>query len=277
MLTLRKRIVMAGANFDAIMLSSAIHSPNQDAMLTTNGFCGVFDGATPLTGEAGSMVSQFAQLALEKLRVYASSEITTAFRKAITELDLPRFSNISGAVAVLSEDPSSNDLVATALGDCFVVARSRRGQVTIVSDPRLEQLDDIAIQEMASYLARGMSPQEAWQKITTILVSHHNLRNTLSGYWIFGGNPASADHLQQAVFSDGIDSALVCSDGFMRLVKPFGVASSEAELLEMVKSQGLEQMLRQLRRSETKESSMLQFPRFNVSDDATAVLLTSSK
>ena len=65
---------------------------------------------------------------------------------------------------------------------------------------------------------------------------------------------------------------LLASDGFWRLVDPYGVLTADA-LMDAVVARGPAAVLADLRAIEAGDAACVRFPRLKVRDDATAVLL----
>jgi hypothetical protein len=67
-------------------------------------------------------------------------------------------------------------------------------------------------------------------------------------------------------------TGLLCTDGFAALCDQYG-RYSPADLVAAAKSQGLKALLAELRHVErTEDPDGLLYPRFKISDDATALL-----
>ncbi len=93
-------------------------------------------------------------------------------------------------------------------------------------------------------------------------------------YWIFADDPAAAEHVVMAsVPLDTVEEILICSDGFTRLIDPFEIVGDAESLLERARLQGLGALGAQLRSAEEAPRSFTEFPRLDISDDATAIRL----
>lgn len=268
-----RAVVLGGVSYAVTSVSSSALNKGQDALYLDHGFCGVADGATPLFGEPGSAVTDFAGAALRSLSQGRSLPVAESFRQAIVKLSLPQHTSTTCSIAILVEQPGRAPLEAAVLGDCAVVAATPDGSVTTTTDHRLAELDGGVIKLMSAQMDDGAAPEAAWASVREALRVNRLARNSPEGYWTFGDNPTAAEHLQRATFPQGVAAALICSDGFMRLLNPFRVAASEGDLLHMAEEYGLDHLVRELRSLEERDKSLREFPRLGISDDATAILL----
>lgn len=99
------------------------------------------------------------------------------------------------------------------------------------------------------------------------------MHNTPGGYWVFGVQPEAADHISYfRTAAEPGTLALIMTDGFYRLVAPYG-RYTDGELLEAASARGLGALLTELRELEASPSDDAEIGRFKTSDDATALLL----
>ena len=99
------------------------------------------------------------------------------------------------------------------------------------------------------------------------------IHNTPNGYWVFGVQPESAAHIvyQDCAAPPGT-KALVMTDGYYRLVSPYGKYTDE-QLIDAVIARGLGELMRELREMETSSDDDAKIGRFKTADDATALLI----
>lgn len=99
------------------------------------------------------------------------------------------------------------------------------------------------------------------------------IHNTPNGYWVFGVQAEAAAHIvyQDCAAPTGT-KALVMTDGFYRLVSPYGRYTDEG-LIDAVLARGLGELMRELRDMETSSADDAKIGRFKTSDDATALLI----
>ena len=95
--------------------------------------------------------------------------------------------------------------------------------------------------------------------------------NTPGGYWIFGTEPAAADHTDQITIAaaPGARFALA-SDGFLRLIEVFGVANAR-DFLAIDSSERFSEELERLRALECAPRTLADYPRIKAHDDVAFV------
>jgi hypothetical protein len=97
------------------------------------------------------------------------------------------------------------------------------------------------------------------------------LRNAPGGFWVAAADPAVAEHaLTGSCPLSSVESALLISDGASRLADLFGLASW-ADLAGIVRREGPEELIRQVRAVETADPDGVRWRRSKAFDDATVV------
>jgi hypothetical protein len=93
------------------------------------------------------------------------------------------------------------------------------------------------------------------------------------GVWTLGTAPDAADHIAVRRFTPALPATgLLCTDGFAALADSYGRYDVRT-FVEAAKERGLAALLAELRRIEREEDpDGRRFPRFKVSDDASALL-----
>jgi hypothetical protein len=90
---------------------------------------------------------------------------------------------------------------------------------------------------------------------------------------VFGVQPEAAAHIvHQSTDAPAGTRVLMMTDGFYRLVSPYG-RYSDAQLVEAASDIGLGALLSELRGMEASPEDDAKIGRFKTSDDATALLL----
>jgi hypothetical protein len=155
-------------------------------------------------------------------------------------------------------------LEGATLGDSIAIVRTPEGVVTVfgeASKPADEQKR--ALRVMA------MTPEDRLKWLQDVRAIH----NTPNGYWVFGVQPEAAAHIvYQTAEAPAGTNVLAMTDGFYRLVSPYG-RYTDAELIEAAVSRGLAELMRELRGMEASPEDDAKIGRFKTSDDATALLL----
>ena len=154
------------------------------------------------------------------------------------------------------------------LGDSSLLLAGRKGEATVVTDRRL---DDIGkrLRGPVDALPTG-SPEHAaalaeYRDVLT------GLRNRPGGFWIAGPDPQAAAHALTGTASlESLASVTLLSDGATRLVDRFELATWHDALAVLGRS-GPDVLIRQVREAEAGDSDGRRWPRGKVHDDATAL------
>jgi Protein phosphatase 2C len=155
-------------------------------------------------------------------------------------------------------------LEAATLGDSIAIVKSPDGAVTVFGEP-----GKAADEQDRAKTVMAMTPadQRKW------LQDVREIHNTPRGYWVFGVQPEAADHIvHQSCDAAAGTKALVMTDGFYRLVSPYGRYTDEG-LIDAVLDRGLGALMRELREMEASPADDAKIGRFKTSDDATALLV----
>jgi hypothetical protein len=150
------------------------------------------------------------------------------------------------------------------LGDTIAIIRDPSGKVTVFgesSKPAEEQ------SRAKQVLALTPDQRMKWLQDTRAI------HNTEKGYWIFGVQPEAAAHaVCQLADAPPGTRVLAMTDGFYRLVSPYGIYD-DAGLVEAVIAKGLGPLMQELRALEANPADDAKIGRFKTSDDATALLI----
>lgn len=121
----------------------------------------------------------------------------------------------------------------------------------------------------------GLSPEAVWEHAAfrTWLTDQRRRANTDAGVPLLGIVPSAAERMHhQVIRPEGRTLALLATDGFSALAELYGAVSPCGLVQEAARS-GLETLARRLRDIEHSDPKAERFPRFKVSDDATAILV----
>lgn len=270
---------LGGVRFSGELISLAAAGKGHDAGLIGDGFVGLADGSTPLLDSDAIDAHAYARLALERLCRHRALAPKEMFRQALAEGEAPPGSIAHRpSCAVIAFTAGEGHLLGALLGDCLGVIRRRDGRCTIARDRRLDRFDGPVAAQMARDVAGGMSLDAAREAAGRQLLANRNEANTEGAYWLFADDPAAAEQLSLiSTPLEEVEEVLLCTDGFTRLIDPFEIAPDAEELIQRAGSDGLAALGSELRAAETAPSSFTRFPRLDVSDDATAILLRPAK
>jgi hypothetical protein len=155
-------------------------------------------------------------------------------------------------------------LEGATLGDSIAIVRSPDGALTVFGEA-----DKAADEQGRAKTVMAMTPEERLKWLQDVRAIH----NTARGYWVFGVQPEAADHIvHQSCDAPAGTKALVMTDGFYRLVSPYGRYTDEG-LIDAVVARGLGALMRELRDMEASPEDDAKIGRFKTSDDATALLV----
>ncbi|MEN0653265.1 MULTISPECIES: hypothetical protein [Hyphobacterium] len=98
--------------------------------------------------------------------------------------------------------------------------------------------------------------------------------NTEGHHWVFSIHPEAADRAEtdRVSVSEG-DHILLMSDGFFRLVEPYGICTVETLMDRAIEEDGLLSLVRDLRNAERNPDDDAKIGRLKTKDDATALLV----
>ena len=176
--------------------------------------------------------------------------------------DAPRSSHPTAAATWVRV--KNGRIESATLGDSIAIVRTPAGEVTVLgesSKPADEQ------KRAQTVMAGTLEDRLKW------LQDVRAIHNTANGYWVFGVQPEAAAHIvYQSTDAPAGTQVLVMTDGYYRLVSPYG-RYTDAQLIEAVIARGLGELMRELRSLEASPEDDAKIGRFKTSDDATALLL----
>lgn len=165
------------------------------------------------------------------------------------------------------------------LGDCRIAHEVPGERARLFGTTSLEVIEKRTLR-LAERIRRErprITPPELKELLLPQLRANRSLMNQPGGYWVLGTQPAAADHLDRDVVParQGQRFALA-SDGFLRLVELFGVATPDT-LLGIQSEQVWDQWLAILREKEIEPNSVAHYPRVKIHDDASLLNCTISE
>lgn len=150
------------------------------------------------------------------------------------------------------------------LGDTVAIVRTPAGAVSVLGEPSKP-----AEEQGRAKKVMAMTPEARKKWLQEVRAIH----NTETGYWVFGVQPEAAAHVvHQTVDAPAGTMVLAMTDGFYRLVSPYG-RYTDAKLIDAAIARGLGPLMAELRSLEASPEDDAKIGRFKTSDDATALLL----
>lgn len=252
---------------------------NEDWAGVTPAVAVVLDGLSA-SSSAGTGCSHgipwyVTQLGLRLLATAARTEISLADALALAinevaalhpDCDLNYPGTPSAAVAVLRHRPHVLDYLV--LADTVITLRSPGGQITTVTDDRVDHVADEARRAALGSPIGSTSHRKA---LARLVDAQRPLRNTPHGYWVAATNQQAAMHsITGSIGASSVLDAVLMSDGASRYVDLFKLASWP-ETLDLLRSSGPNELIRRVREQEISDPVGTRWPRYKSADDATAL------
>ena len=247
------------------------------------GWAAVIDGATDvgpvrIFPEAESDAAAFADLFARELVTHPAkanetaldyfSRIAVGLREAVIKTcrvkltDAPLASLPTAAATWVRA--RNGRLEGATLGDTLAIVRQPDGAVALIGDGGKP-----ADEQARAKKVMMMTPEQRLKWLQETRALH----NTPKGYWVFGVQPEATEHIMiQSQPCPPGTRALLVSDGFYRLVSPYG-RYSDTELIKRAGREGLGALLTELRAMEVNSADDASIGRLKTSDDATALLV----
>ena len=277
---------------DSITDAGLAERPNEDTFATSANRAFVIDGATGLSnqqvmtghGSDARWLAHFARdcfVELSDLPVpHVVRETNRRVHEAVQEAQNGRPLEawalpVAGFQMISVEE---NEIVTYGLGDCRLFILSRSDGATFHTSALKEnyaaerERARLAI-ERTGGLAKHASLSRA-PSVQRELREGRARYNTPGGpIWTLGTAPGAADHvLRETIPYSGDVTGLLCTDGFAALCDQYGLYDV-AGLIAAAHERGLAPLLEELRHLErVRDPDGRAFPRYKVSDDATALL-----
>lgn len=268
---------------------------NEDAVILngTHQIYGVVDGVSGLqpfhqdNASAGQIAARIVaehftstnhQLpSLTRLSLAANDQLRHTMLEAHINLLDP--TELWGAVhAVIQIHPEHIDWVQT--GDCMIYAVYDSALVRTITHDSVDVHDDRALQlwyqKYNGKHVQGLKPDEVIRR----LQQNRQLANQPGGYSVINGQIDAVHYMESGRFAtNGLRYILIVSDGIYPWLPayPMMQANPNASPFEFVMDvidMGLENYVERLIRWETEDVYCQEHPRFKVSDDKSALLIT---
>lgn len=275
---------------DDCSLPGSAERVNEDAFGSEGAFAWVIDGATGIGDfeclDAGSDAAWLSATAsvllaeriaggggdLRALLAATMADLAARFAGETVRPPVARHQRPTAAILLARFDDNGIDVIE--LGDCAMVARGGDGRVASVGAGRAGRVaEQAAAKRMRDHGATLGHPE-----VRRRMQAGRDRHNTPDGYWIFGLDPEAAEHARcHRLELAAPQTALLATDGFASLFEDYGRYDGPAALAAAERS-GLATLGDELRAIERVEDpDCLRYPRFKVSDDATALLVRNEK
>jgi len=262
-----------------ISLNGNPNKPNDDRCGSTAQLAWVIDGATDM-GAPGLLGKQggAAWLASTASNAFGKSKggsiqetCQAAFRQIEEQFEIQRTRDVSAAWEI----PKAAFGVAQVADDTLSVAWAADSPILLMSENDVIWCtgEPDTSSEAADALALGTGIGAAKEVSGAVLEDRraHRARNGHIALSSSAQASAAVTSYAQYPVSEG-DELLLMSDGFASLVTDYQKYSAQ-ELARAMRSYGLAVLAHEIRVIENEDATCLRFPRFKVSDDATAIWL----
>ncbi|MEL6101613.1 MAG: hypothetical protein AAFR68_09885 [Pseudomonadota bacterium] len=263
----------------SVSLNGSVGKPNDDITATTRSLAWVIDGATDL-GPPGLFGTQggAAWLAGATSAAFTASDAPTmkatceaAFQRVERQFQRERRRDVEEAWELPKAAFAAARLTGDALevawaADCSALHASSESATwcTGAPDSRTEAAEAAALGDGIGADALRAGP---------VLEDRRKHRGQPDHSALSPHAGASALATQFATYHvTASDDVFLMSDGFTRLVTDFGVYCADT-LVDAIRTRGLAALVTELRQIEQADEGCLRYPRFKVSDDATALWL----
>lgn len=273
---------------DALSLPGNPAKPNDDAWGQTSGAAVVLDGATNLCesllpGESDA--AWLARFAARRLMAHCQDGAAPrdALKKALGDAERsfiglrrrpPQKNHENPYASMMFVRTAQSGFEALWFGDCAALVKRPGSDVEVAGDAFDKRAAEAKRVKMLAD-AKGLAPAAGVNRpeFLSALRAARDTINTGKGSWLFGPNPAAAEHVRgKHVEAPCGTLVLLASDGFLALASDYGAHDVES-LIAQAEAKGLEALGLELRAIEAADAQGRKFPRFKTSDDATAVLL----
>jgi len=272
---------------DALSEPGNPDKPNEDAFGQGEHIAVVLDGATglgPPLLPGGSDPAWVARLGAERLVAHgsgmslkdalhaAAADAAAVFARERTRP--PSETWETPFASLMAVAPCDGALDAVWFGDCAALVRRPDEETQIVGEAFEKRAREA--RRVAKFAASvGVPPAAARNRdeFLPALRAARNRVNTEKGGWLFGPDPACADHTATArVAAPAGTFVLLASDGFLAASSDYALYTADG-LVTAARTRGLRAIYGQVRAVEAGDREGVRFPRFKSNDDATAVLL----
>lgn len=222
-----------------------------------------------------SQYLDYHDLTITEILIAAIKEIKEEITSLITvDINSLQYNEHPSASIIIARNIQDEKLEIFSLGDCLAYLRTSNQEILIQNHElkRIEeQFRDKILQKKKTY--PQMSHKDFLAKIK-IIERLKYLRDDLyqnDKYNVLNLDSVMISKGQLSVYQS-INTILLLSDGFSRVIDTYHLFKDYNDLLVNLKEQGVEQIYETMREIEQRDQNVQQFPRLRVSDDASLIL-----
>lgn len=276
--------------FKAKFSCSAIgNQVNEDYVAVGSTYAVLLDGASGISGtrvlphHSGSDAQWFSHFVGGRICDYldASRGIVDSIRLAVD--DSRAYIGVHGVTdneelfpssTLVAVSVSGDSVDIVSLGDSPVFIGLKDGSLVTMSDVRIAELDQAAVDAMVDCSCGcAMTGVQKRVSVNDILLANRQLKNKPEGYWILDPTGVALEHLNVMQSSvEDIDYVCAMSDGLERAFDLFGLADPAAFLATATR-ESFDELLVRLRAEEKLDPDFDRYPRLKLHDDASCFML----
>ncbi|MBY6071225.1 protein phosphatase 2C domain-containing protein [Marinobacter salsuginis] len=264
---------------------------NEDELYCSESVAFILDGATglgePLINNEESDASWFVRNlksfftsrlndneSVEESLFYAVKKTKYLFDEITSKSDVRKFQvPSSGLILVHLKD---HTLSIHRLGDCEIYCLLEDGKIWTLPKSPLESFDNHSISLLQKEIAAGKPFSDARKAIAPTLRRTRSKMNSPGGYSALSPGLEYMKHLEtKKLDAKKVSKILLCSDGFSISFKQYGICKVDDILSSRAPS--LKKIIKEIRKTENDDKSLLKYPRLKPQDDATAIIIEVEK
>lgn len=260
---------------------SSPDKPSEDFVLAANNIAVVLDGlGTPAGLGTGCRhgtqwyVTQLGFLTSKHAATHPEQSLPDALAEAITDVnashsstcDLSHPGTPSSSVTILRIHNHTIDYLV--LHDSTIVLDGPSGS-TVLTDVRAHTV--VQHQHLETQQHRIGSPEHA-EAVRHLVTAQRPLRNHNDGYWVAAATPNAAHQaISGSIERQHVVRAALLTDGASSLVDCYH-DTTWSGLLDTLEEHGPQKAIARVRELEKSDPEGIRWPRYKISDDATAAL-----
>lgn len=271
-------------NWDDYQFS--LKEENEDICFTSESMAWVLDGASGLYKQQITNQKSDAAWFVHQLDSYLKKhlmddmDINEIIRNALIEIK-ERFLCFPNAKSV-EDYPSCaaailrvrNDVLEYyVMADCELLLKDKNENITKISDYRVSQFDDKAIQMAIQEAKRtNTSVWECHDVMIPMELENRKMKNEKGGYFALSDNPDVCEEALMGSFDiNNLTSLCLCSDGFAQYYQTMKVVEDEESLFHDLETLSLANMHERMYQKQQADATLTSYPRFRLTDDNTII------
>ena len=270
-------------------LTSPGNENNEDIIKYTDNYLLLLDGSTGLRknlikgypSDAIWFVNAVSNYIGEKIKLNIDTicmmkSLILNLNKEYSTFNLSNIDNVdkpSSSMVLIRE--KNEDIEVLNIGDCTTIIETRSGNVKIIHDERVTNLDNAVIEKMRTLTKeKNISNSQARKYVTNDLIANRNLKNARNGYQILGFEQIIENNLEINIYPKSeILSICLFSDGIADYYETLKLVANVYEFYNKVKTTKLGVIVNEIRACQNNDLSCDLYPRLKAKDDASIAFI----